>query len=119
MVTVGHQKPGAVRFDCVLETGWHIELCGGRIGDRERADIGNHSVTVGTINAIDPDGARAADVRPDERDQRVGGAADERYVDRTAEARDHRRRQSTGERRDLPRARIDAQDSSRGAFSDI
>jgi hypothetical protein len=46
VVPVGDQKAAAVRFDCVLETRWNIELRGGRIGDRERADIGNEGVAV-------------------------------------------------------------------------
>ena len=80
------------------------------------------AMTVNAVRSVDPidahDVVRRRGVGTDERDQRIRGAADERDVDRAADA-DDRRRQAGGERRHCSGLRIDARNSAGRAFRHI
>src|SRR5262249_34549621 len=59
---------------------------GRRVGRGPRSDVGDHGERVRAVDPVDPGDVAPADIWPDERDERVGGAADERDVHHAAEA---------------------------------
>ena len=118
VVPIGDQEPAAEGFQRVLDSGRDVERRVRRIAQGERADVRDDGEAVRAVHPVDADDVAAADVGADEGDQYVRGVADERDVDRPAEA-DDRPRQTAGERRDVPRLRIDARDPAGRAFGDV
>src|SRR5262245_9493096 len=107
VVPIGNEKPTSVWFDRELHTGRNEERSAWWIIHGERANVGNNGEARWTIHSIDSDDTVAADVWPNERDERICGRTDERDVDSSANA-DNRRWQPACEGRYLPSVRIDA-----------
>ena len=118
VVPVGDQEPATVGFQRVLESGRDVERSARRIAHGERADVGDDGEAAWAVDPVDADNVGAADVGADQGDQCVRGLTDERDVDRPADTHD-RRRQTAGERRDVPGLGIDARDSAGRAFGDV
>ncbi len=81
-------------------------------------EVGEDREAPRPLQPIDAVDAVPADVRSDDRHQRVHSCSDERHVDRPAE-RDYPRRESGGERRGVTGRGVDARDLAELSFGDV
>ena len=91
MVPIGHEELTAVDVQGKLKSGRHVERRPRRIAQREGADVRDRLELTGAVDAVDAHDIAAADVIPDEGDQRIRGLADELDVHDAPEADDGRR----------------------------
>src|SRR5581483_3103000 len=122
-VPIADQEASTRGLQCVLESSWHVEWRGRRIGQVELANVSHDGETVWSVHSVDSVHVAAADVRANEGDQCVRDVIDKRDIDRTTDERltdaDNCGRQTAGERRDFPSLRIDSRDSAGNAFGNV
>jgi hypothetical protein len=120
VVSVGNEEAVLVRLHRVLDARRDEVVRGGRVRDRERADVRDDREAARAVDPVDAVHGASTHVGADERDERVGGVPDEGDVHDSAEAdlRDLGR-QPAREGRLGARVPVDARDAPGLGLGDV
>ena len=118
VMSVGHEQLTFVGLHRILDAGGHDDRHIGRVGGRPFPEVHHRCRRCWSVDAIDPDDIGSADICRYQRDDGVGGCADELDVHHTANT-DQRQREARSKQTGRTRFSVDAGDRALHRLGDV